>query len=141
MGLLCGSDEGEIVLPREAGNLSPASGHFCGANNLWSVGIDDQGRLNKCWEDSDKPEHCFGIAAKWDPKDPLNTADHPDLLIRYLNTSGGLNDPECRECVWLPRCRSGCPQRRLFYQRECVPYKDYPEAFALKVYEAKKKKE
>ena len=137
--LLCGSEEGEIELSREISELSPARGHYCGANNLWYLGIDDQGRLNKCWEDSDKPEHCFGTAAKWDPRDPLNTADHPDLLTSYLNTSGALDDPECRECVWLPICHGGCPHQRLFRKRECLSFKDDPEAFALKVYEARKK--
>ena len=138
--LLCGSDEGEIGLMQQISDLSPARGHFCGANNLWCLGVDDQGRLNKCWEDSDKPEHSFGTAAKWDPGDPLNTADHPDLLTGYLNTSGVLDDPECRKCVWLPVCRGGCPHHRLFQQRECLSFKADPEAFALKVYEARKKR-
>ncbi len=137
--LLCGSDEGEIGLLQQINDLSPARGHFCGANILWCIGIDDQGRLNKCWEDSDKPEHSFGTAAKWDPGDPLNTADHPDLLTGYLNTSGVLDDPECRECVWLPVCRGGCPYQRLFRKRDCISFKADPEAFALKVYESRKK--
>ncbi|MBR6089367.1 MAG: radical SAM protein [Anaerolineaceae bacterium] len=137
--LLCGPDEGEIKLMQQISDLSPARGHFCGANNLWHLGIDDHGRLNKCWEDSDKPEHSFGTAAKWDPGDLLNTADHPDLLTRYLNTSGVLDDPECRECVWLPICRGGRPHKRLFQKRECLSFKSDPDAFALKVYEARKK--
>ena len=139
VGLLCDSEQENIDLMLTSKSLSPAMGHFCGANVLWSVGIDDRGRLNKCWEDSDKAEHCFGTAAKWDPKDPLNTADHPDLLTRYINTSGALDDPECRKCVWLPICRGGCPHRRLFNKRKCVTYKDNPAAYALKVYEEQKR--
>ena len=138
--LLCGSDESEIGLMRQIDDLSQAKGHFCGAHNLWFIGIDDQGRLNKCWEDSDKSEHCFGTAAKWDPADPLNTADHPDMLTAYINTSGVLDDPECRKCVWLPVCRGGCPHKRLFRKRDCLSFKADPEAFALKVYEARKKR-
>jgi len=42
--------------------------------------------------------------------------------------------------VWLPVCRGGCPHRRLFRKRECLSFKTDPEAFALKVYEARKKK-
>ncbi len=136
--LLCGSAELDVELIRKIGDLSPARGHYCGANNLWNIGIDDQGRLNKCWEDSDKPEHSFGTAAKWNPGDPLNTADHPDLLTVYLNTSGALDDPECRKCVWLPFCCGGCPHQRLFRKRECLSFKADPEAFALKAYEARK---
>ncbi len=116
-------------------------GHFCGANSFRYIGIHDQGRLNKCRKDSDKPEHSFGTAAKRNPKDPLNSADHPDLLTRYLNTSSALDDPECRKCLFLPVCGGGCPRQRLFRKHTCIACKDIPEAFALKVYEAKKKRE
>jgi uncharacterized protein len=138
VNILCSSDNSEIELLKHVGELTPAMGHYCGANSLWYIGIDDQGRLNKCWEDSDKAEHCFGTAAKWNPKNPLNSADYPDLLTRYLNTSGALDDPECRKCVWLPTCRGGCPYQRLYQERECIAYKNNPEAYALKIYEAKK---
>jgi uncharacterized protein len=140
VGLLCGGDSVEIGILHDARRFSHGRGHYCGANVLWFTAIDAQGRLNKCWEDVDKPEHSYGSAAKWDPKDPFCTADNPDMLTAYLNTSGPLDDPECRECGWLPACRGGCPNRRLFHSRECLPYKEEPQAYVLKVVEQKLKK-
>jgi uncharacterized protein len=140
VGLLCGGDSAEIGILHDVDRFSHGRGHFCGANILWCTVIDAQGRLNKCWEDVDKPEHSYGSAAKWDPKDPFRTADNPDMLTVYLNTSGALDDPECRECCWLPACRGGCPNKRLFYSRECLPYKEEPQAYVLKVTEQKLKK-
>jgi uncharacterized protein len=98
------------------------------------VGIDEQGRLHKCWEDADKPEHSFGAAARWDPKDPIGTADAPDNLTRYLNTALPNGDPECRECVWLPVCAGGCPNKRLYRRKQCLPFKNDPEKYVLALY-------
>ncbi|MDO4806310.1 MAG: hypothetical protein Q4A07_03590 [Coriobacteriales bacterium] len=33
--------------------------------------------------------------------------------------------------MWLPLCAGGCPYKRLFEQRACVPYKNDAEAFVL----------
>ena len=132
--LLCESENDEVSMTQMLRQFRPGSGHFCGANSLWNVGIDPLGNLQKCWEDTDKPEHSFGTAANWDPMNPLFSADHPDWMTVYLNTSGALDDQECRSCIWLPACRGGCPNHRLFYKRACVPYKDEPAKFALAVY-------
>ena len=64
-----------------------------------------------------------------DPADPLATASNPDNLTMYLNTAGPVPDEECRECVWLPHCAGGCPHQRLFYKRQCVPFRDDPESY------------
>lgn len=61
--------------------------------------------------------------------------DIVDMLTCYLNAFGATCDPECRECVWLPHCAGGCPHMRLFGEgRQCVPYRDNPEAFVLASY-------
>ena len=133
--LLCGSEAGEIGIVRDANRLSCGRGHFCGAQLLTSVVVDEQGRLFKCWEDADKPEHSFGSAERWDPADPIGTADSPDNLVRYLNSALPSCDEECRECVWLPLCAGGCPNKRLYGEKACVPYKNEPEKFALKLCE------
>lgn len=133
--LLCGDEAGEIGIIRDASRFSCGRGHFCGAHRLLSVGIDDRGRLYKCWEDVDKPEHSFGSAARWDPADPITTAERPDNLVNYLNTAMPNGDGECAECVWLPLCAGGCPNKRLYGEKACVPYKDTPEKFVLKLYE------
>lgn len=131
---LCGEDAGDIGVMLEAKRFSAVRARFCMAHTLSGVGVDDEGNLYKCWEDVDKPEHSFGTASRWDPADPIATADFPDRLTNYLNTSLLYGDPECRECVWLPLCVGGCPNQRLFYQRQCLPFKDEPEKYVLALY-------
>ena len=131
VNLLCDSNKAEISLIQESSRFHAGRGHYCGANMLWSVGIDEKGNLQKCWEVVSKPEVSFGTARDWDPHDPLATASHPDKLTMYLNTACPIPDEECRECVWLPSCVGGCPHRRLFTGRSCIAFKDDPESYVL----------
>jgi uncharacterized protein len=131
VGLLCESDASEVGIRQEAGRFHTGRGHYCGAHNIWSVGIDERGNLQKCWEAVDKPDLSFGTARDWDPASPLETASNPDNLTKYLNTACPIPDDECRECVWLPMCSGGCPYKRLYYERECVPFKGDPEKYVL----------
>ncbi|MBQ9003218.1 MAG: radical SAM protein [Eggerthellaceae bacterium] len=131
VGLLCSGDASEVGIRQEAGRFRAGQGHYCGAHTIWSVGVDERGNLQKCWEAVDKPHISFGTAHDWDPADPLATADRPDNLTMYLNTAMPVPDGECRECVWLPHCVGGCPHRRLFDGRSCVAFKDDPETFVL----------
>lgn len=133
--LLCTSDSSEIGVRCDVGRFTPGRGSFCGAHRLLSVGIDEKGNLQKCWEDVDKPEHSFGTAARWNPTNPIGTADCPDNLIHYLNTALPNHDAECGDCVWLPTCVGNCPNKRLYYTRQCLPYKDEPEKYVLALYE------
>ena len=131
VGLLCSTDKSEVGVRQEAGRFAKGRGHYCGANNIWSIGIDERGNLQKCWEAVDKPHFSFGTAHDWDPADPLATASNADNLTMFLNTACPLPDDECRECVWLPTCRGGCPYKRLIGKRECVAFKDDPERYVL----------
>ena len=131
VGLLCTSDSSEVGIRREAGRFSVGRGYYCGAHSIWSVGIDEKGNLQKCWEAVDKPEISFGTAHDWDPASPLATASRPDNLTMYLNTACPVPDDECRACVWLPHCVGGCPHKRLFDERQCVAFKDDPESYVL----------
>lgn len=131
VGLICGSDASEVGVRQEAGRFHAGRGHYCGAHAIWNVGVDAKGNLQKCWEAVDKPAVSFGTAHDWDPADPLATASNPDNLTMYLNTACPVPDEECRECVWLPCCVGGCPHRRLFDGRQCVAFKDDPEAYVL----------
>lgn len=135
LGLLCSSDASDIGIRHDANRFRKGSGRFCMAQSLYGVGIDEQGRLYKCWEDVDKPQRSFGHVSSWDPGDPFRTAENPDMLTSYLNTAAPIPDPECHECVWLPACRGGCPSRRLFAKRDCVAYKDTPEKYVLALYD------
>lgn len=131
VALLCGADASEIGARREAARFTAGRGHYCGAHNIWTVGIDERGNLQKCWEAVDKPHVSFGTAHDWDPSNPLATASRPDNLTMYLNTAGPVPDDECRACRWLPLCVGGCPHQRLFAQRRCVPFKDDPQGYVL----------
>ena len=134
---LCGSAMGEIGILRNILRPIVKKGHFCGANSLYHIGVDDRGNLQKCWEDVDKPERSFARAAVWDPANPFRSADHPDRLTCYLNAAPPLEDLECRECVWLPFCMGGCPTRRIYARKLCYPYKDNPEQFVLDLFRQK----
>ena len=131
VGLLCESDASDIGIKQEAGRFSVGRGHYCGANNIWTVGIDDRGNLQKCWEAVDKPAISFGTAHDWDPGNPLATCTNADNLTMYLNTANPVPDDECRECIWLPTCVGGCPHKRLFDERQCIAFKDNPEGYVL----------
>ncbi len=131
VNLLCGTHASEVGVRQEAGRFHAGRGHYCGAHNLWSVGIDAQGNLQKCWEAVDKPDISFGTAHDWDPTDPFATASNPDNLTMFLNTAVPIADEECRECVWLPTCVGGCPYKRLFDERACIAFKDDPERYVL----------
>ncbi|MBQ3302757.1 MAG: radical SAM protein [Eggerthellaceae bacterium] len=134
VSLLCGSDASEIGIKQEAQRFRVGRGHYCGAHNIWSVGIDEKGNLQKCWEAVDKPAISFGTAHDWDPADPFASASNADNLTKYLNTALPIHDEECRECVWLPMCVGGCPHKRLFVGRQCVGFKDDPEAYVLALF-------
>lgn len=129
--LLCENDASEIGVKQEAGRFRSGQGHYCGAHSIWSVGIDDQGNLQKCWEAIDKSDFVFGTAHDWNPANPLATASNPDNLTMYLNTAGPIPDEECRECVWLPMCVGGCPYKRLIGERQCVAFRNDPESYVL----------
>lgn len=133
--LLCDSNGSDVGVLQDTGRFAKGRGHYCGANTLSNVGIDEKGRLQKCWEDVDKPERSFGTAAKWDPADPIRTADAPDRLTGYLNALP-FDDAECLSCIWLPACAGGCPNKRLFYgHHACLPYKHAPEQYVLALYQ------
>ena len=115
--------------------------NYCGAQTLSFIVIDELGNLYKCWEDLGDDKKSFGKVEKWNINNPIGTADNPQILIDYINTGSIFKDKECLECVWLPICQKGCPHRRLFYNKECVPYKNKPEEFVLKFINFNQKQE
>ena len=120
--------------------ISPYSGSYCGAQTINFIVIDELGNLYKCWEDAGKIKHSYGKIERWNINNPIPTADNPQILIDYINTAGAFKDEECQNCIWLPICQGGCPQRRLFYNKQCVPYKDNPDDFVIKYLEIRKNK-
>lgn len=129
--ILCGENLSEISLMQEAKRFTARRGYYCGANLLFSVGIDETGRLFKCWENAAQPEFSFAYARDWDPLKPLETAFDPDKMTQYLNAALPLKDEECSECVWLPICCGGCPHRRLHEYKACIGMRNEPEKYVL----------
>ena len=134
MGLARVADMGDLSVFQQIRHFGPASGSFCGAHSLWDVGIDEQGRLHKCWEAVDKPALSFGNAYDWNPTDPIATAARPNNLTKFLNTALPMSDAECLDCIWLPLCVGGCPYRRLFESKACVAYKNDSQTFVRALY-------
>jgi len=131
VSLLGEAPNAQVAQYRESKLFRAGRGSFCGAHDLWNVGIDSEGRLHKCWRAIEKTAFSFGNAHDWDPKDPLATASAPNNLTQFLNTALPLRDEECRSCVWLPLCVGGCPYQRLTRQKRCVPFKDDPQSYVL----------
>jgi uncharacterized protein len=132
--LLSGRGRLEEGLRHDVSAFRLTDGHFCGASRLFSVGIDEEGRLYKCWENMHDPAFSFGTAEAWIPEDPVRSALFPDQLTRFINEALPFDDEECRECVWLPVCMGGCPWFRMRGAKECVAYKEEPEAYVLALY-------
>ena len=131
VGIVDDSLGAHVLLSSTLHNINPHPIH-CGAGNIFDVGIDAEGRLQKCWEAVDKPELSFGNAHDWDPADPLMTASDLDKLTCFLNQALPLDDDECAACLWLPVCAGGCPYKRLVQgKRKCLPYKNEPEEYVL----------
>lgn len=126
----------ELLLKKRAERFGPFTGVTCEANNLWSVGIDADGRLFRCWSWMNKKEDSFGSAAEWDPSDPIHTADRADEFDRFFHSFQD-SPEECKACVWHPICSSRCPISRFYGTAECLPWKDDPETFVLAVYREK----
>ena len=136
VGMIEGEDALRVAVLRDGGRFAGGRGQHCGANSLWCVEIHESGALHKCWPAIDRPELSFGSVGKWDPADPYGTADYPEKLKMYLDTNlPNIHDEECLNCKWLPLCVGGCPYLRMFYKRDCVPYKDKHEQFMRGMYD------
>lgn len=98
--------------------------NYCSAHSLYFLGIDHKGKLYKCYEDFGFEERSFGDITKWNINNPIDTADNPDILMKYIN-SAGILDEECCKCIWLPICGGGCPSKLFFHNMKCLPYVPY----------------
>lgn len=131
--LLSKNKAAKIEAIKDAKRFSKGDMCYCGTQTLGFIVIDTEGRLYKCWEDVDKPERSFGNIKTWNPFNPLYSCKNLDILSNYLNTMDVLDDLECRECILLPFCRGGCPNKRLYYKKRCPSYKDNPEILVLEL--------
>ena len=124
----------QLSLQRANLSLHGARARRCTAQAPFGICVDEKGRLYSCSATLALPQYAFGDARTWDPADPDTTTIAPENRDWFLKESLPQNDPECRECVWLPACAGGCAWLRLRGRRDCVPWKDDPEGFVLAQY-------
>ncbi len=130
------TDEEYLKLDTEriAEDFGPSTGIYCDAGNIWSVGVNSEGRLFRCWEKQDDKKYSFGSAKTWNPRNPIRTADQPDLFTAFINNAVSTDKKECRECRWLPLCLGTCPFYRMETGEKCIPWKDNSDEYVLAVY-------
>lgn len=117
-------DSIEFELKRRNERIPNFRTTYCSAPSLFFFGIGSKGELYKCWEDFGFSKRSYGNIDQWDIRNPLHTASNLDMLTKYINSSGIL-DNECLNCVWLPICAGGCPSKRFFCNMKCLPYVPY----------------
>lgn len=86
------------------GHTPQQLGHYCGADCCGSYVVNADGRIYKCWSDMGVVERSMGTV-----KDGLK--DTP-LMYNYM-LYDATEDPECRDCRYLPICMGGCMHRRI----------------------------
>ena len=133
--LLCSEDISDPEFDRKHAKLLVSSGIYCGAGRKNHVVVDERGLLYPCWDIVGKEELSYGNAADWDPSDEVRTASCPDRLTCFLNSSVPFDDPECKECKWLPVCAGGCPHQRMRGNKTCHPFKGREAEYVLALYE------
>ena len=84
-------------LPRQIGN-------YCGADCCGSYVINADGLIYKCWNEMGIQSCSVGTL-----KDGVKDCRHLHAYMLYDATE----DPECRDCRFLPVCMGGCPNTRL----------------------------
>ncbi len=100
----------EKILPKDP--LYPNTREFnnCVANSRNGYVIGPEGEIYKCWEDVCNPERVVGninLAKEG------NIITNPELLVRYAYGVDPYEDPECRQCPFLPICSGSCPFFRM----------------------------
>ena len=84
--------------------------HYCGADCFAGFAIDDKGYLYKCWNHVGRTEYSVG-----------QVLEEENPWLKQARTAFGATslgfdvtqEPECAECILLPQCNGGCPDKRL----------------------------
>lgn len=78
-------------------------GNYCGADRRGSFVVNADGCLYRCWNEMGIDGECIGTL-----KDGLKDSTRIYSNLMYDATE----DPECRDCKFLPICMGGCPNAR-----------------------------
>jgi len=130
MDILNIRDSIKVELQKNNNNFPKLRTNYCLSSSLFSFCVDNKGNLYKCWDDIGIKDRSYGNIESWNINNPFKTADNLNILTKYLNSPGILNE-ECYNCVWLPICAGGCSSKKFFQNIKCVPYK-YDTDFLFK---------
>jgi uncharacterized protein len=103
----------------------------CTATVLNAHVIDPWGNMYKCWNHLGKKEKIVGTI--------FEPAQMSPLALNYL-TESFENDPECKECRYLPICMGGCVDLRInakynpHNSKDCASWKYYLEESLIEYY-------
>lgn len=86
------------------GNMPDQLGCACGADSCGSYVVNADGRLYRCWDD-------VGITASSIGTLKEGVQDCPQRFTYMMYDA--TEDPECRDCRFLPICMGGCPHKRI----------------------------
>ena len=78
--------------------------NYCGADAYRTLVVNADGRFYKCWND-------IGIEACSIGSLKEGLKERPRLFDYMLYDA--TEDPECRDCQFLPVCMGGCPNKRI----------------------------
>lgn len=73
----------------------------CVANRVNSYIVGPEGEIYKCWNDVSNPNKIVGNIWEEEITNPL-------LYYRYHSSCSCFNDPDCRDCFYLPICNGKC---------------------------------
>ena len=91
----------------------------CAANSQWSININWDGKLYKCWHDLTS-ENAIDERSMGDVENGFNVMKN----IRYVSSFDPF-DQECKTCIMLPLCHGGCPEYRHSGYNKCTHLKDF----------------
>lgn len=97
----------------------------CAVRNPYSLTVDAQGYMYKCWETIGKKEWSFGQISDTGEVIGFN----PVILNRFLHGADHLSSTKCATCSIHPICHGGCPYNWIVNTFEnanrnpCSPYK------------------
>lgn len=134
MDILNIRDSIKVELQKNNNNFPKLRTNYCLSSSLFSFCVDNKGNLYKCWDDIGIKDRSYGNIESWNINNPFKTADNLNILTKYLNSPGILNE-ECYNCVWLPICAGGCSSKKFFQNIKCVPYKYDIDFFIQKIKE------
>ncbi len=95
----------------------------CAIRNPYSIVIDAEGYVYKCWEKLGAEKFIYGKIQE----NGTIRITKPEVLDKAINGKDPLLDKVCAKCAFLPLCFGGCPTHRFESTQTsslCISYKE-----------------